>query len=127
MQILESQGLPAEPHDTVSSTVSPVLNTLGQVQPGRTELEKLGQHLEVELGLPGPAEAMGLALPVGGGPAETSSFSGGLDFGSSRCMDQAVGVPTLDPEPQRRLSLQEPQTRVNSRTPKRHSSDPGGS
>uniref|UniRef100_A0A674P9C0 Potassium voltage-gated channel subfamily H member 2 n=1 Tax=Takifugu rubripes TaxID=31033 RepID=A0A674P9C0_TAKRU len=55
----------------------------------------------------------------------TSSLTRRLDFSSSRCMGQ--GVCTLDPETQRRLSLQEPQPPINSQTPKRHSSDPGGS
>lgn len=35
------------------------------------------------------------------------------------------GVAPLDPEAQRRLSLQESHTALDSRTPQRHSSDPG--
>lgn len=124
LQILKSQDLPAKPQDSVSSPVSPVINN-SQIQLAPSELENLGQHLDVDLALPGPVGGMGLALTVVGGTAETSSLTGGLDFGSSRCVGQAIGIPTLDPEPQRRLSLQESQTLINSRTPKRHSSDPG--
>uniref|UniRef100_A0A3Q1GJG2 Potassium voltage-gated channel subfamily H member 2 n=1 Tax=Acanthochromis polyacanthus TaxID=80966 RepID=A0A3Q1GJG2_9TELE len=71
-------------------------------------------------------------LDLGNG-AVGSSIAAGLDFGSGVCMRAEVG-PTavtgaspLDPETPRRLSLQEPQTPLNSRTPQRHSSDPGGS
>lgn len=92
-----------------------------------SEFENLGQHLEVDLTLPGPIGGMALALASGSEPTGTSSLTGVLDFGSNRCVAQAIGVPTLDPEPQRRLSLQEPQTPIISRTPKRHSSDPGRS
>ncbi|XP_056869093.1 potassium voltage-gated channel subfamily H member 2 isoform X3 [Takifugu flavidus] len=121
-QILESQDLPARSPDSVSSAVSPTINT-SQDQLSHSELENLGQHLEVDL--PGPVVGMGLALTPGGGTAVTSSLTRRLDFSSSRCMGQ--GVCTLDPETQRRLSLQEPQPPINSQTPKRHSSDPGGS
>lgn len=126
LQILESQDLPAKPRDSVSSAVSPVINN-NQVQLAPSELENLDQHLEVDLALPGPVGGMGLALTLGGGIAGTSNLTRGLHFGSSRCVGQAIGIPILDPEPQRRLSLQEPQTPINSRTPKRHSSDPGES
>uniref|UniRef100_A0A674MVA5 Voltage-gated inwardly rectifying potassium channel KCNH2 n=1 Tax=Takifugu rubripes TaxID=31033 RepID=A0A674MVA5_TAKRU len=122
LQILESQDLPARSPDSVSSAVSPTINT-SQDQLSHSELENLGQHLEVDL--PGPVVGMGLALTPGGGTAVTSSLTRRLDFSSSRCMGQ--GVCTLDPETQRRLSLQEPQPPINSQTPKRHSSDPGGS
>lgn len=126
MQILESQDSPSKPLDSVSSAVSPLINTShGQLAP--CELENLGQHLEVELDLPGPVVGMGLGLTLGGGTAVTSSSTRGLDFGSSRCVGQGMGVHTMDPDTQRRLSLQEPQTPIDSRTPKRHRSDPGGS
>lgn len=98
-----------------------------QVQLASSELENLGHHLEVDLAPPGPVGGMGSTLTLEGGNAGTSSLTGGLDFGSSRCLGQALGVPTLDPDPQRRLSLQDGQTPINSRTPKRHSSDPGRS
>lgn len=123
---MESQELPAKPRESISSAVSPVINN-SQVQLAPSELENLGQHLEVDLVLPGPVGGMGSTLTLRGGTAGTSSLTGGLDFGSSRCVGQAIGVPTLDPDPQRRLSLQEQQTPINSRTPKRHSSDPGRS
>lgn len=116
LQMLESQDLPAKSPGSVSSAVSPTINT-------SQDLENLGQHLEVDL--PGPVVGMGLALTPGGGAAVTSSLARRLDFSSSRCMGQ--GVCTLDPETQRRLSLQEPQPPINCQTPKRHSSDPGGS
>lgn len=119
-QILKSQDLPAKPRD--SSAVSPTFNT-SQDQLPHSELETLGQPLEVDL--PGPVVGLGLALPLGGGTAVTSSLTRRLDFSSSRCMGQGIGVCTLDPDTQRRLSLQEPP--INSQTPKRHSSDPGGS
>lgn len=73
----------------------------------------------------------GLGLELGSGEGAVSSLGAGLDFGSGVCMDAgtaaATGVSPLDPETPRRLSLQEPQTPLDSRTPQRHSSDPGGS
>uniref|UniRef100_A0A3Q2P648 Voltage-gated inwardly rectifying potassium channel KCNH2 n=1 Tax=Fundulus heteroclitus TaxID=8078 RepID=A0A3Q2P648_FUNHE len=52
-----------------------------------------------------------------------------LDFASQGQMKPAAGteVSPMDPETQRRLSLQESQISLDSRTPQRHSSDPGGS
>ncbi|KAL2085358.1 hypothetical protein ACEWY4_018678 [Coilia grayii] len=66
---------------------------------------------------PPPPPARGLAdltLPL------TLELVGplGVDVGAPR-------APALDPETQRRLSLPEPQTPLDSRTPQRHSSDPG--
>lgn len=123
---MESQDLPAKPPDSVSSAVSPLINT-NQDQLSQSELEKLGQHSEVDLVLPGPVVGMGLGFTLQNGTTVTSSLTRGLDCGLRRCMGQRKGVCTLDPETQRRLSLQEPQPQINSRTPKRHSSDPGGS
>ncbi|KAL4000627.1 leucine-rich repeats and death domain-containing protein [Sarotherodon galilaeus] len=73
--------------------------------------------------------ACGTSLSYGEGAV--SSLGAGLDFGSGVCIGAGTGAGTgvspLDPETQRRLSLQEPQTPLDSRTPQRHSSDPGGS
>lgn len=124
---------------------SPLINTSqGQLAP--SGLDSLGQHLELELELglgrgagvvSGPAVGSGQGLALGSGAAVGSSLGAGLDFGSGVCMGAGpgpgpgpvagTGVPSLDPETQRRLSLQEPQTPLDSRTPQRHSSDPGGS
>lgn len=118
---------------------SPLINT-SQVQLAPPGLESLGQQLELELGLGtgagvilGPAVVSDLGLALGSGAAVGSSLGAGLDFGSGACMGAGpgpaaeIGVPSLDPETKRRLSLQEPQTSLDSRTPQRHSSDPGGS
>uniref|UniRef100_A0A8C4HG95 Voltage-gated inwardly rectifying potassium channel KCNH2 n=1 Tax=Dicentrarchus labrax TaxID=13489 RepID=A0A8C4HG95_DICLA len=103
-------------------------------------LDSLGQHLGLELGLgtgpgviSGPAVGSGLGLDLGSGTAVGSGVGAGLDFGSGVCMGAGAGpgagtgVSSLDPETQRRRSLQEPQTPLDSRTPQRHGSDPGGS
>ncbi|XP_078147523.1 voltage-gated inwardly rectifying potassium channel KCNH2 [Centroberyx gerrardi] len=131
-QILDSQDFeefPAKPLDSLqpqdSSLISP---SQGQLTP--SGLDSLGQHLELELELglgtgagvisgAGPAvgsglgSGLGLELGTGAARGSQTSLGAGLDFGS--------GVS------QRRLSLQEPQTPLDSRTPQRHSSDPGGS
>uniref|UniRef100_A0A8P4KFR6 Voltage-gated inwardly rectifying potassium channel KCNH2 n=1 Tax=Dicentrarchus labrax TaxID=13489 RepID=A0A8P4KFR6_DICLA len=81
----------------------------------------------------GPAVGSGLGLDLGSGTAVGSGVGAGLDFGSGVCMGAGAGpgagtgVSSLDPETQRRRSLQEPQTPLDSRTPQRHGSDPGGS
>lgn len=106
-------------------------------------LENLGQHLKLELGLgggaavtsgPGVASGSSLGLELGGRATMASSLGTGLNISPEVChvadMGPANGsaAPRLDPESQRRLSLQEPQTSLDStRTPQRHSSDPGGS
>lgn len=120
---------------------SPLINT-SQVQLAPSGLESLGQQLELELELGlgtgagvvlGPAVVLDLGLALGSRAAAGSSLGAGLDFGSGACMGAGpgpaaeTGVPSLDPETKRRLSLQEPQTSLDSRTPQRHSSDPGGS
>lgn len=98
----------------------------GQLAP--TGLESLGQQLELELGLgTGAGVASGPAVVSGLGLALGSTLGAGLDFGSGACVGEETQVPPLDPETKRRLSLQEPQTSLDSRTPQRHSSDPGGS
>lgn len=147
-QILDSQDFeefPAKSIDSLQPQESPLINTT-QSQLAPSGLDSLGQHLELELGLgtgaaviSGPAVGSGLGLDLGSGaavgsqPAMGSSLGAELDFGSGVCMGAGVepaaaaGVSSLDPETQRRLSLQEPQTPLDSRTPQRHSSDPGGS
>ncbi|KAE8280122.1 Potassium voltage-gated channel subfamily H member 2 [Larimichthys crocea] len=141
-QILDSQDFeefPAKPLDSLQPQDSPLINTnQGPLVP--SGLDSLGQQLELELGLgtaagviSGPAAGSGLALDLGSGAALGSTLGAGLDFGSGACMGAGAGpaagteVSSLDPETQRRLSLQEPQTPLDSRTPQRHSSDPGGS
>ncbi|XP_074477387.1 voltage-gated inwardly rectifying potassium channel KCNH2 isoform X2 [Sebastes fasciatus] len=144
-QILDPQHFeefPARPLDFPQPQDAPLINT-DQGQPAPSGLDSLGQHLELELGLgtgagvvPGvPAVGPGVGIDLGsGGAAAGSSLGAGLDFGSGVCMGAAgvgpaagTGASSLDPETQRRLSLQEPQTPLDSRTPQRHSSDPGGS
>ncbi|XP_060921104.1 potassium voltage-gated channel subfamily H member 2 [Labrus mixtus] len=139
-QIMDSQDFeefPAKPLDSLQPQDSSLINS-SQGQLASSGLDSLGQNLELELGLgtgviPGPAGS-GLALDLGSGAAVGSSLGAGLDFGSGVCEGAGVGpaaaatgVSALDPETQRRLSLQEPQTPLDSRTPQRHSSDPGGS
>ncbi|XP_034562152.1 potassium voltage-gated channel subfamily H member 2 isoform X3 [Notolabrus celidotus] len=142
-QILDSQDFeefPTKPIDSLQPQDSSLINT-SQAQLAPSGLDTLGQSLELELGLgtgtgvvSGPVVVgTGLALDLGSRPAVGSSLGAGLDFGSGVCVGAGVGPATgtgvspLDPENQRRLSLQEPQTPLDSRTPQRHSSDPGGS
>ncbi|XP_039982707.1 potassium voltage-gated channel subfamily H member 2 isoform X3 [Xiphias gladius] len=145
-RILDSQDfeeLPAKPFDSLQAQDSSLINTSqGQLIPSR--LDSLGQHLELELELGagagvvlGPVVASGSVsgsgLELGSTAAVGSNSRAGVDFGSDVCIVAGVGpaagsrMSLLDPETQRRLSLQEPQTPLDSRTPQRHSSDPGGS
>ncbi|XP_068437370.1 potassium voltage-gated channel subfamily H member 2 [Clinocottus analis] len=137
-QILDSQHyeeLQTKPLDSLqprdASLVSP---NQGQLTP--SGLDSLGQHLDLELGLgtgtgvisgPATGSCVGVDLATG------SSLGEELNFGSGECMGAGVGpaigagVSSPDPETQRRMSLQESQTPLDSRTPQRYSSDPGGS
>uniref|UniRef100_A0A4W6BW35 Voltage-gated inwardly rectifying potassium channel KCNH2 n=1 Tax=Lates calcarifer TaxID=8187 RepID=A0A4W6BW35_LATCA len=143
-QILDSQDFeefPAKPLESLPTQDTSLINTSqGQLAPSR--LDSLGQHLELELGLGSGAGVVsgsvagsgsGLGMELASGAAVGSSLGAGLDFGSEVCIVAGVGpaagsgASPLDPETQRRLSLQEPQTPLDSRTPQRHSSDPGGS
>ncbi|KAM9839180.1 voltage-gated inwardly rectifying potassium channel KCNH2 [Aulostomus maculatus] len=141
-QILDSQDFqqfPVKSLDSLPTQDSPLISTTqGQLSP--SGLDQLGQHLELELGLGTGATTepvVGLDLGSGAGMGSQSgmgsSSTTGLQFGSGACMGAGVepaaaaGVCSLDPEAQRRLSLQEPHTPLDSRTPQRHSSDPGGS
>ncbi|KAM9337545.1 voltage-gated inwardly rectifying potassium channel KCNH2 [Symphorus nematophorus] len=154
-QILDSQDFeefPAKPLDSLQPQDSPLINPSQGQQLAPSGLDSLGQHLELELGLgsgagviSGPAvgsgSGSGLGLDLGSGTVAAAAAAGsslggaGLDFGSGVCIGAGAGagpaagtgVSSLDPETQRRLSLQEPQTPLDSRTPQRHSSDPGGS
>ncbi|XP_076014501.1 voltage-gated inwardly rectifying potassium channel KCNH2 [Genypterus blacodes] len=146
-QILDSQGFEEfqpNPLDALhrqdSTLISP---SQGQLDP--SGLDSLGQHLELELGLgtgagvssgAGPVVSSAFGLDLGTRPTVEShsrvglSLGTGLEFGSGACMGAgaAAVASSLDPEAQRRLSLQEPQMEpLDSRTPQRHSSDPGGS
>uniref|UniRef100_A0A3Q4MYW6 Voltage-gated inwardly rectifying potassium channel KCNH2 n=1 Tax=Neolamprologus brichardi TaxID=32507 RepID=A0A3Q4MYW6_NEOBR len=102
-----------------------------------TDIGVIMQLLQRQMALVPPAYSAVSSPPqvithtLGSGEGAVSSLGAGLDFGSGVCMDAgtaaATGVSPLDPETPRRLSLQEPQTPLDSRTPQRHSSDPGGS
>ncbi|KAM8731444.1 voltage-gated inwardly rectifying potassium channel KCNH2 isoform 2-T2 [Acanthopagrus schlegelii] len=141
-QILDSQDFeefPAKSLESLQPQDPPLISTSqGPLSP--SGLDSLGQHLELELGLgtgviSGPAggSGSGLGLDLGSGAAVGSSLGAALDFGSGVCMGAGAGpvagtvVSSLGPDTQRRMSLQEPQTPLDSRTPQRHSSDPGGS
>ncbi|KAF3703314.1 Potassium voltage-gated channel subfamily H member 2 [Channa argus] len=141
-QILDSQDFeefPAKPLDSTQHKDSSLVNT-SQSQLAPSGLNTLGQHLELELGLgtkagvlSGPVVGSGLKLESENGAAVGSSQEAGLDFSSEGCFGAGFGASAgsgtspLDPDTQRRLSLQEPQTPLDLRTPERHSSDPGGS
>ncbi|XP_062235841.1 potassium voltage-gated channel subfamily H member 2 [Platichthys flesus] len=143
-QILDSQDFeefPAQPVEPLQAQESSLINTSqGPLTPSR--LDSLGQHLELEMELglgtgaaavSGPAAGSSLELELGSTATVGSSLGAALDFGSEMCVVSRIGLPTgsgaspLDPETQRRLSLQEPQAPLDSRTPQRHGSDPGGS
>uniref|UniRef100_A0A8D2ZRD1 Voltage-gated inwardly rectifying potassium channel KCNH2 n=1 Tax=Scophthalmus maximus TaxID=52904 RepID=A0A8D2ZRD1_SCOMX len=130
---------PAKPGDSLQAQEPPLINS-SPVQLTPSSLNSLGQHLELELGLgtgagvvSGPLVGSGLGLELGSAAAAASSLGADLDFGSEMSVLAGAGPATgsgaspLDAETQRRLSLQEPQTPLDSRTPQRHSSDPGGS
>ncbi|XP_054621212.1 potassium voltage-gated channel subfamily H member 2 isoform X2 [Dunckerocampus dactyliophorus] len=143
-QILDSQDFeefPAKSLESLEPQDSPLINT-NQNQISSSGLDNLGQHLELELGLgtggsaiSGPAVGVdldysaGLGSQSGMGP----SFRTGLGFSSSLCTGAGVeqtggaGLSSQESMTQRRLSLQESQTPLDSRTPQRHSSDPGES
>ncbi|XP_056155794.1 potassium voltage-gated channel subfamily H member 2 [Lampris incognitus] len=141
-QILDPQDFeefPAKSLDSLQPHDSPlVCPSQGQLAP--SGLDSLEQHLELELELglgtgagvvtvAGPRVGSGLGTGLGLELANTMGSR--LDFGSGICIGPGVGAgagaSSLDPEVQRRLSLQEPQKSLDSRTPQRHSSDPGGS
>lgn len=141
MQILDSQDFeefPAKLLDSQHKDSSLINTSQGQLTP--SGLDSLGQKLELELGLgagagviSGPVVGSGLGQDLESRAAAGSSLGAGLDFGSGVCigpgfgMSAGSGTSALNPDAQRRLSLQEPQTPLDSRTPERHSSDPGGS
>ncbi|XP_058481357.1 potassium voltage-gated channel subfamily H member 2 isoform X2 [Solea solea] len=138
-QILDSQDF--EEFSTQPVDPMRIQDSSSQDQNSASVLNSLGQHLERELGLgtetglisrPGMSSGSGLRLELGrSGAAVGSSLGAGLDLSSEVCHGTGTGLttgaPPLDPEGQRRRSLPEPQTPVDSRTPQRHSSDPGGS
>ncbi|XP_029611553.1 potassium voltage-gated channel subfamily H member 2 isoform X2 [Salmo trutta] len=74
--------------------------------------------LELELGA-------GSVAGLGSGMRAGSGLGSGMRAGSG--LGSVGGANGLDPDTQRRLSLPEPQTPLDSQTPQRHSSDPGGS
>ncbi|KAM4534012.1 voltage-gated inwardly rectifying potassium channel KCNH2 isoform 2-T2 [Odontesthes bonariensis] len=134
-QILDSQdfeGFPAEPPESAQPQNSSLIPS-SQNQPASSGLDSLDGHLELELGLgiySGAAAGSGLEFRNG---AEVGPNSGaGLDTaggntGAGVVPAAEAEVSSSDPDIQRRRSLQEPQTSLDSQTPQRHGSDPGGS
>lgn len=127
LQILESQNLkefPSQPLDSVQPQDSSLITTM-QDQPESFGLSSLGQHVELEFRLGSEAGVM-----AAGSPADVETSIGEeLDFASGEHRRPAAGIEAspANAETQRRLSLQEPQTPLDSRTPQRHGSDRGGS
>ena len=82
----------------------------------------------MDLGL---GSATGLAPGAGVDPGPALRPILDLDFGNQASrgsgFELSPGRGALDVEAQRRRSLQEPQTPLDSRSPQRHGSDPGGS
>lgn len=76
---------------------------------------------------PSGLDSLGLGLSSTGVVMSGTSSGLGLELGAGIEFNPGVCASSLDPETQRRLSLQEPQMPLDSRTPQRHSSDPGGS
>ncbi|KAI1889003.1 hypothetical protein AGOR_G00174580 [Albula goreensis] len=70
-------------------------------------------------GLVSPEHELGSAPQLGPRPAPGTGVGPGVGPGTG------METATPDPESQRRLSLQEPHTPLDSRTPQRYSSDPG--
>ncbi|XP_061569986.1 potassium voltage-gated channel subfamily H member 2 [Cololabis saira] len=128
-QILETTGFeefPVQPLDSVQ-TQEPLIPS-GQDQRALSGPEPPGHHLELELGVRAGV-VPGAGLELGTGPEMEAGLRAGLDFASGAGLGPTAGTEAspVDPEIQRRLSLQNPQTPLDSRTPQRHSSDPGGS
>ncbi|XP_030205177.1 potassium voltage-gated channel subfamily H member 2 isoform X3 [Gadus morhua] len=123
-QILDPQdllGFPRNPLEALQPQDAP--------GPGRGPGSGLDQDLEMDLGL---GSATGLVPGAGMdlGPALRPILD--LDFGNQASRGSGFDLSPgrgalLDLEAQRRRSLQEPQTPLDSRTPQRHGSDPGGS
>ncbi|XP_059901765.1 potassium voltage-gated channel subfamily H member 2 [Gadus macrocephalus] len=123
-QILDPQDLLGFPRNPLEA-----LHTQGAPGPGRGPGSGLDQDLEMDLGL---GSATGLVPGAGMdlGPALRPILD--LDFGNQASRGSGFDLSPgrgglLDLEAQRRRSLQEPQTPLDSRTPQRHGSDPGGS
>lgn len=125
-QILDSQNFEdfsAKPLDSMAPQDSSLIPA-NQDQPESSALGSLGQHVELALQLDSGAGAMSAGTAA---DAETT-IAGGLNFASVE-PKPAAGTEALpmDAETQRRLSLQEPQTPLDSQIPQRHGSDRGGS
>uniref|UniRef100_A0A3Q3ABV8 Potassium voltage-gated channel subfamily H member 2 n=1 Tax=Kryptolebias marmoratus TaxID=37003 RepID=A0A3Q3ABV8_KRYMA len=111
------------------------LITSNQNQPAPPGLDNLGQHLEMELGLCTRAGIIISGVTAGSElTTEVESNIGeGLEFASGVCIKAKIktssgtDVLPVEGETLRRLSVQEPQTTLDSQTSQRHSSDPGGS
>ncbi|XP_077480758.1 voltage-gated inwardly rectifying potassium channel KCNH2 [Stigmatopora argus] len=141
-QILVSQDFQEFPNTSSQSRElqnSSLINTSQNQHPTSV----LGQHLQLEIGLESRGAtfsepAIDLDLGNNTGASSQSGMSSnlrrpGLEFSSELCIDGraentgGAGLFSEDSETQRRLSLQESHTPQDSRTPHRHSSDPGGS
>ncbi|XP_072234154.1 voltage-gated inwardly rectifying potassium channel KCNH2 [Leuresthes tenuis] len=138
-QILDSQdfeGFPAKPLDSVQLQNSSLVTT-SQNQLTSSGLDSLDGHLELELELGIRAgiysgAAAGSGLEFRNGAEAEPNLGAGLDIAGENIGARVVPaaeteVSPSDPDIQRKLSLQEPQTSLDSQTPQRHSSDPGGS
>ncbi|XP_068604054.1 potassium voltage-gated channel subfamily H member 2 [Brachionichthys hirsutus] len=127
-QILDSLGfgeIQAKPLDSPERRDTPLINHRQGQRPS-SGLESLGQHLGTGV-ITGLAVGPGTELALGGRAAAGLRLGAGLDFGSAAPLGAGAGLCSLDTDNQRRLSLQEPRTPLDSWTPQRHSSDPGGS
>lgn len=110
------------------------LSTSSQDQPVFPGLGTLEQHLDLDLELCNVAGiiSVGSGSELVKGTEADSNVVGGLEFASGVCTEAKVGpgcgtdVSPVDGEIPRRLSVQEAQTILDSRTSQRHSSDSGG-
>ncbi|KAM8881046.1 voltage-gated inwardly rectifying potassium channel KCNH2 [Synchiropus picturatus] len=129
------QEFPVKPLDSVQSQDLPLISTSQDPVTPSTQ-DSLGPHLELDIGLgtdttvissPSLGEGLGLESGAGFGSQPALSFGPQGSIVPRDVAGPALPDRSMDPESQRRLSLQEPRTLVDSRTPQRHSSDPGGS
>ncbi|KAM9712577.1 voltage-gated inwardly rectifying potassium channel KCNH2 isoform 2-T2 [Menidia menidia] len=135
-QILESQDFeefPAKPPDSLQLQDSSLLGA-SQDQFRFSKLDGLGKHEELGLGLDTRAGVIGPVLECRNGAEAEPNLEAGLDFVTGENTGAGSGPaaagtegPPADHCVQRRLSLQEPRAPLDSWTPQRHSSDPGGS
>uniref|UniRef100_A0A8C7MV77 Voltage-gated inwardly rectifying potassium channel KCNH2 n=1 Tax=Oncorhynchus kisutch TaxID=8019 RepID=A0A8C7MV77_ONCKI len=101
---------------------SETLASLSQLELGAGSVAGLESGMQAGSGL---GSGMRAASGLGSGMRAGSGLGSGMQAGSG--LGSVEGANGLDPDTQRRLSLPEPQTPLDSQTPQRHSSDPGGS